>query len=264
MQAKALRRYRKPRYPTALDVSTDPDLLLKNLPRAWAQHALISSSLTAFLAASGCKSARDEVLTPQPPQLACIAPIFQHGKGRGTTGCVVMSPPIFLSEEEALQIISEELRESGLEITSRNVSLGRIELEHTKAWLRVVPDSPPTYGRDFHADLQDDKRRVVVEYMSERDHGKWGSPLSIGGTVTSYDMPGAASRIAKAIQDKKLRIFYGSFYDPLVSVDWQKLPGPDFRKQLAEAKRRAELSSKELLRQQVKDFVDWLKGQGVI
>jgi hypothetical protein len=37
-----------------------------------------------------------------------------------------------------------------------------------------------------------------------------------------------------------------------------------FRKELEEGTRKAAVESKRLLRLQVKDFIDWLKGQGVI
>ena len=52
---------------------------------------------------------------PNPTQtnaVAIVAPIFQHGEGRGATGCIVMSPPVFLSEEEALLVVREELGKS--------------------------------------------------------------------------------------------------------------------------------------------------------
>jgi hypothetical protein len=46
-----------------------------------------------------------------------VAPIFEHGEGRGATGCVVVTFPVFLSEEEAMQVIREELAEHGIDLT---------------------------------------------------------------------------------------------------------------------------------------------------
>ena len=37
-----------------------------------------------------------------------VAPIFEHGEGRLATGCIVITPPVFLSEEEGMQILREE------------------------------------------------------------------------------------------------------------------------------------------------------------
>ena len=45
-----------------------------------------------------------------------VAPIFEHGTGRGADGCVVVSPPVFLSEEEAVQVIREELAKQGIKL----------------------------------------------------------------------------------------------------------------------------------------------------
>ena len=47
-----------------------------------------------------------------------VAPIFEHGKGRGATGCIVIAPPVFLSEEDARQAIEEELKRIKINFTN--------------------------------------------------------------------------------------------------------------------------------------------------
>ena len=85
---------------------------------------------------------------------AIVAPIFKHGEGRGATGCVAVSPPVFLSAEEALHVIKEELTQQGVNISDENVqfdsvSLPRKTLQMREDWvsgqhgieLVEVPDS---------------------------------------------------------------------------------------------------------------------------
>src|SRR5690606_34641768 len=43
-----------------------------------------------------------------------VAPIFEHGEGRGSIGCSAVVPPAFLSEEEGMQILGEELAKHGI------------------------------------------------------------------------------------------------------------------------------------------------------
>ena len=46
-----------------------------------------------------------------------VAPLFVHGTGRGVVGCIVVTPPAFLSEEEGAQIIREELATKGVRLS---------------------------------------------------------------------------------------------------------------------------------------------------
>jgi hypothetical protein len=60
------------------------------------------------------------------------------------------------------------------------------------------------------------------------------------------------------VQAKGKGVCFGAFYDPAVRPDRRGYA------EGAEAEKAARAKSKRLLRLQVKDFVDWLKGQGVI
>jgi len=46
-----------------------------------------------------------------------VAVVFPHGEGRGSFGCMMVTPPAFLSEEEARQVIREELESLGILLT---------------------------------------------------------------------------------------------------------------------------------------------------
>jgi hypothetical protein len=63
---------------------------------------------------------------------AVAAPIFEHGEGHGSVGCVVITPPVFLSEEEALKIIRESLAGYGLDIRLDQMEITDIEIPPIK------------------------------------------------------------------------------------------------------------------------------------
>ena len=82
MEPKPVKRGRPPAYPTRREVLAGAASLgLVNL-----------TGLRLVLAESG-------------EQRISVTPIFEHGTGRGATGCIVVSSPVFLSEEEAMQVI---------------------------------------------------------------------------------------------------------------------------------------------------------------
>jgi hypothetical protein len=128
-----MRRCRRAAYPTRLEVLEDPELLTWHLPAAWRHLPAMSGAIGFFLGVNLTVNPAEEkagAAKPTANTAAVVAPIFEHGEGRGATGCVVTSPPVFLSEEEALQVIREEL-------AKRGVALGR-ETHHVNR-----PPPPP-------------------------------------------------------------------------------------------------------------------------
>ena len=89
LKAQPLRRYHTPAYPPKLDVLAMPGLLAKHQPPAWVRNAEIAGAAGLFLTANAAGCAK-----PTPPPLAAnapaiVAPIFEHGEGRASEGCVV-------------------------------------------------------------------------------------------------------------------------------------------------------------------------------
>jgi hypothetical protein len=136
MKAEAVHRSRIPVYPTRRQLLADPAILERHQPPLWRATDEIAKAVTLFLAANlaGCgggdagrdagggKSAAkslDGLRSAPAPVATIVAPIFEHGEGRGGIGCVAVSPPVFLSEEEAMRVIQEEIGRSGVELTRR-------------------------------------------------------------------------------------------------------------------------------------------------
>ena len=144
MKPERVRRYGEPAYPTRPEVGDDPELLRRHVPERW-RRADIAGVLGVFLAAS-LLSCDEQPAGPrpdgapravQPPAgggperdrmqpaeaaveaaAAVVAPVFQHGEGRCSVGGDIIAPAAFLSEEEALQVITEELTRAGLDLST--------------------------------------------------------------------------------------------------------------------------------------------------
>ncbi|MHC4168524.1 MAG: hypothetical protein ACYSWQ_16360 [Planctomycetota bacterium] len=270
METVPVKRYRVPAYPTRLEVLANPDILAKNVPHRWQQNALTATALSVFLAANGCTDV-DARSRPTEMKAAVVAPIFEHGSGRGATGCVVVAPPVFLSEEEAMQVITEELDKTSLEVTGKNVVLKGIEFPQRRERLRrvgndwnEVVEEIPGESEPLSVDITDDKHEVAVEYISRFDYFRLGGARS-SSTVQGYNFKDVATDLAEAVEKKGPGVYFGTFYDPMTKTDWRQfMAEKDSRKRWEQARAQGEVEAKRLLRLQVKDFVDWLKGQGVI
>jgi len=292
-----------------------PDLLSRHVPPAWRKHAEMAGVVAMLLSADGCtksstdtpppgpattaiagdqqnpvtlgedsvNAARDEVasvasanaVSASDEGAAWVAPVFHHGEGRGATGCIVVSPPAFLSEEEALQVIIEELKQAGIVVTATNVKLEELSIEQgmrrygrlrgerlgepgQKTPSRSVDSRDvPGVVEPLEVDGLNADRRVAFEFISREDYRRFGG-LGSMGTVQEYDMPDTAEYLAQAIAAKDDSIHFGTFYDPLTPAsDPHRAHNPQA---VADARQR----SRELLREQVVDFVNWLKAQGAI
>ena len=302
MKSKPVRKYTSPKYPTRLEVATRPGLLQRHQPPAWRKWPELTGAAGLFLLADTAQlSAADSSPKggPKPTQtnaVAIVAPIFQHGDGRGATGCMVMSPPVFLSEEEALQVIREEMATIGVQLRTNQTTLAGITIER---FLGSVPAAPngttkgtpparPTFQikqEPFKADAADPKKKVFIEFLGERDADRWDwerqkeeGKINLS-TVHSYDLPKTAAYVAEKVKRQATdKLYFGAFYDPLAGT-------LDVRKRAAELLRAgalldekpssgkakpaglfegAKVESRRLLRLQVQDFLKWLQAQGAI
>lgn len=292
--AQPISRYDTPAYPTRLDVTTAPQLLAAQSPRGWLSNRELMALASALLAANlaGCDggTARTSRGRLPPDAAAVVAPVFEHGEGRGLTGCVALSPPVFLSEEEALTVIREALAAYGLQLTEREVEVKGVRIprrEETQAieWVsgtyarRMV--EVPGEAQPLMADLFEPRLGIAIEYVSETGCCDLGGPCGRSFN-TEYDFKEVAEFVVSHVEDAGHGVYFGIFYDPLtelvfyppsfyqldlpvdVSNDhWEKMLEPWSMSWDREERHAAHVSTK-LLRLQVKDFVDWLKAQGVI
>jgi hypothetical protein len=301
MKAKALDRYLVPRYPTYQEILYDPKRIERTMPAA-VRHLLetgISGAMALLVPLSGCdrnpagpaqapSSQQVEGQDSSAPQTSTVikadlkvflvAPIFSHGEGRGSMGCVVVSPPVFLSEEEGLAIIKEELAKTGVVLKNQGNASKKIQIRHEFRLDNKKADSSD-------ADLTGKQDPIVVEFISFYNYQYFGGQGS-SSTAQRFDFKELAEQTRSSLQKVEDQGVFGIFYDPLVRLDYTKAKMPQWRENLFDLQYKISSSAgkktvdsqrnkymdnlwkqyeketqeeaKELLRQQVQDFAQWL------
>ncbi|NLE56936.1 MAG: hypothetical protein GX616_01135 [Planctomycetes bacterium] len=275
LECAPMKHCRFPVYPTRLEILADPDLLKRHIPATWLSRGEMAGLLSVFLAVNGTGCSKDQpaASSTRPAgsdlagKAAIVAPIFEHGDGRGAVGCVVTNPPVFLSEEEALQVITEELAQAGLVLPQRNTQMEGVAIPPRKYefqldWVSGEPRSTlvvlSNKSKPLDLDLRDPAKGVAIEFVSASDYISLGGPAS-GSSVQGLDFKDVAGWVGKNVQEQGRGLHAAVFYDPAARPTSDRQPG-SWKQRSEDSKNE----SKRLLRLQVKDFVDWLKGQGVI
>ena len=206
-----------------------------------------------------------------------VAPLFEHGKGHGATGCMAISPPVFLSEDEAMQVIREELAKYGVVLKAtgplKNVRIPGRELEYKevddgKGGKTTTREIEEVGSGPFKPTGLDAKKKVAVALVSHDNYAEMGGPLDTS-TAQSYNFKGTVEWLATKLKGQGDEpIFLGLLYDPAAPQIWPDMRGKRTDRERNEAFRKAEEQSKvvarKLLREQVDDFAAWLKKQKVI
>lgn len=194
-----------------------------------------------------------------------VAPIFKHGEGRGATGCIVIAPPVFLSEEEAMQIIREELTKHGVKLgdpmtladvtmTVRYEHLDIVEKGGKEELKRRIEEATGVATEPLKLGGVDRTKKVAVLFVSEKAYHDLGGPMGFS-TVRRYDFAEVAEYVAAHLKKQsKADICVGLLYDPAVSE----------RRSFWETETRAKAKAIDLLRQQTHDFAAWLKQRKVL
>ncbi len=272
MRVAPVRSYARPGYPIRPEVDANPELL-RLLPKRWQGNAAVVAALTACVAMSGC--GKNGANAPSR-----VAPVFVHGEGMAAFACIAVNPPVFLSEDEARKVIVDEAKRSGIAFDSDGKTLQRMSLPSIPStkqvkWKLVYQERKP-HSLSVRLDGYDARQRIAYEYVSGDDLEKWKSGIRSNlRIVGSYsDVKGTAKALRASMAKAKVAGTYAVFYDPLPDVaDVDKGFGSETEYQAASrdwSGKRAKLQAmqkdvaREQLRAQVKDFIKWLKAQGVI
>lgn len=255
----------------------EPKPVLHSRPPAYPtrREVLAGAASFALIHLTGCSFVSEEAQAGE----IIVAPIFEHGEGRGAVGCVVVSPPVFLSEEEAVQIVREELAKHGVElkaggtlkgvrIPSRMEMLDLVDKGGGETEVKESVVEMPDEAKPLRLDGLDPDRKIAVKFVSCKGYHDLGGPLS-ASTVQGYDFKDVARQVATAArQQAQDSVFFGVFYDPSTKFPLSEPADADDKVDWETAwKKREEHGKKEsekLLRQQVQDFVGWLKEQKAI
>jgi len=297
MQVKQLTAYKEPGIPTRRILDEYPELL-KLLPKRWQTNPAVLTALagTAVLVSGGWSCAAGRASAPAASK---VAPVFQHGYGRAAFGGLGQTrPSVFLDEDDARQVITDEARGAGVNFESDTRVLRRIPIPVTdrywmfrreppfdvhperlrtqsarkKTWAKVQAIRNKTAEGSLGLDGTDRQLNVSFEFVSKADFEKWEARDRPAIASTGYEMEivnaalGLRHCIAKARPSGSCAVFY----DPVETAPplKERIRGADgeidrqaeWKQGEAEA---AELS-RQRLRAQVRDFIKWLKAEGVI
>jgi hypothetical protein len=280
MEIKPVKLAGKPNYPLKTELNKEE--LKKQIPKRWAQSpaARIALGTLAVVSLAGCTadgkltppSAVTKEASPSPTEeyilmgeplapMINVAPLFRHGNGSGAFGCMMVAPPAFLSEDEALTAVNDTAKEYGLKFTVGDGPVFGNVLKPVTHMYGSGEKAPDTLI-EFAPDFTDAEHGISIEYVSTNDVRNWNQgeqTISAG----NYDTLDAAAQLSEALESAAPRGSYnvGVLYDPCAYVEPEDYSD---RKEQEEAAAKAREMSEEQLKAQAKDFFEWLKQQGVI
>ena len=228
--------------------------------------------------------AEEQIMKKEEPP--AIAPLFIHGGGRGAYGCVVINPPSFLSEQEAREIIESELKKEGIIFDKKNYKIDELAFKRDYGFDRDFEDFD---DEEFLSSIRhDDVDTVVIDGYSTKynlgyefvsaweDYHKFGGKYD-GSSVTSFDVIKASENLREKMKQ------YGKmntviFYDPIEGSERTESKNPSFDDlkrytlndemkcniDIQQNEATMKQKSYELLKQQVADFIEWVKKEKLI
>ena len=222
-------------------------------------------SQAAPLAAMGFIAASAIQLSACDALLPIVAPIFEHGAGQSALGCVVVSPPAYLTEEEALEVLHEELLAAGYDPSGGEACASyAVDQLRVSAW---TGDGEILEGAAVHDrfDACDRSAGLALEVVTREDHARYEVVNGFGmSTVRFEDIKAMAQHVALQVAGGAPPGYYGIAYDPRepgggaeleeLDADWEE--GRSWQQEY-ESSARCRL----LLRRQLRDILDWIEGR---
>ena len=288
MKIEPVSLYKTPAYPTIEQFVYNPHDFLRHAPHAWLGNAAVMTALLAF-ATGGSNGVYGQSIKPATEQtdkkpnktdpsqqeqqpVSHIAPIFVHGDGTGSLGCIVVTPPVNISEAEALQIIENELAKHHLTLDSTNRSV-QIPVKKID-WIDETYNLINEQSLEFDREIQ--PVNFLLEYVSYRDcldfedddfeikemNGETGISQS-WSSVSDYDTKQMANSIRETmLKENKHNAVV--FYDPVVNVAWDGMKNVNDLLQAIEREPEKKQEARQLLIRQVTDFIEWLKKEKLL
>ena len=270
MIIEPVKNYKIPAYPTIERYVYNPQEFLQHAPHSWLGNAAVWTALVAFtVGGSSCvyaqktnteqtdkKPNKSDPSQQEQQQTSFVAPIFIHGKGVSSFGCIVIMPPVIISEQDAMEIIKIEFAKHNikLEKTDKNINIevNKYDWRNNKFNKLAKKVEFDAYNADFD---------FVLEYISDDDFNKYGDDDEryAGSSVSIDNYKALAEKLQKQIKEER-KLNAVVFYDPAAYVDSED------RKNLSweEIERKGKEKSKQLLIQQVADFIEWLKEEKLL
>ncbi len=292
MEIKPVKEITPPKYPVKEDVTAEQ--IKAQVPKRWLDNKAAKVALGALAAMTlgGCE-APPLAGVPAPPETGIpaespvltddeiieyttmgevmaptfmVAPLFTHGGGTGAFGCDMVTPPVFLSEAEALEVINDAAKEYGLEFSDgQSVTIEEV-LEPITS-INGAVEKPVQNYISLKPDFADTEHGIALEFVSVDDVKRWNQGPK-EALIESYDTMDAAQQLDSALEDKYNDGISaaGVLYDPCETMALSaEQTGRMFEDQTREQiEQQTRAMSEQQLKKQAVDFFKWLKSQGVI
>ena len=235
MKLQPVRQYHGASFPTRAEVDASPETL-RAVPRRWQRNVAVCTLLVGLGILAIPKPATAAEPAEVAPVVARIAPLFPYPgilDRMGIMGKIAI--PKFLAEEDARQIIFEEAAKAGINFAPDVQVIEKVPMP-------VSPQAEnelllgKTINIPVTLDGTDTTRKISFEFVSNADVEEWGKQ-----GINNYLMSPPAALLRDGMTQGVPAGTYAVFYDP-ASLPFQGIE----------------------LRQQVKEFLAWLKAEGVI
>lgn len=259
MEITPLRDYPRPEYPTAAAFHKNGRQLMRHIPRRWRFEKTLGSVLAFTILSGLCAcSLQNGEETAGNDKASVAIPLFVHGEGRGSYGCESVAPPVYLSEDEAAQVIRETAKEYRLSLTGEG-SVSGDALPYTNLFGSIEE----TYKGELPLDGYDEATGLGYLFVSHDDIAAWQKDIGIYTSVEIYDTKGTAQKLADTV--KNTAVFYDPGTDSDLLDQYFKGAEDSYTAENLEAYRAAQKAQmEEKLRAQVVDFIAWLQAQGIL
>lgn len=297
MEIKPVKEAKTPGYPVKENVTEEQ--IKRQIPKRWTDNKAAKLALGALAAMTltGCDVAPPLAGVPMPPETSIptespvatndeiidynimgevmaptimVAPLFEHGSGQGAFGCVMVAPPVFLTEAEALAVINEAAEDYGLKFSAKGTLEIPNVLQPVTAIFSDEKDMTQQKVFSFKPDFADAEHGIVMEFVSADDVNEWEQESDVGPSVGTYDTKDAAQQLSDALAYTEN--LYGDLnaagvlYDPCeLSEESEQLLIDMSNEQTRETyEKKTRALSQEQLKKQAVDFFEWLNKQGLI
>ena len=289
MKIKPLKQYKNPSYPTYEESKRDARLL-EHVPRRWKNGiplaSLMGSGLLLQTLCAGCKDnaepkesvavklanlfkkKNDEAANNTPALPATrVAPILEEALANDGCGSFGDAPePIYLSENEALDLIQAEMEKAGLRVRDmvtldgvlvpNTFQLGERKFERGK---EIIFKLRPLKEGAYTFDLGTEDKSVMVKFLQARDFYRWEDDVFGDLTGSWHDLPWLVTQMRETFLQRTngAPVIIGLFFDPMPDSDWFFLEDGDMQIYTKE-------DAREKLRKQVLHFMEYLKQNGIV
>lgn len=254
MRIQSVDSYRSPKIPTRDYINDHPEIL-NHIPYRWLSDTMV---LTALAGTVMLISTTTGHTVSRKPVRAKMTPISNKTDIGSTVTMGDVISPVFLSEADARVVIRREAAKSGILFDISDKSKPTVK----------VPIGTNKQGKHESAiinlDGVDKKRKIYFEVVSPNDVN-WFHAMKISSPSYTGDIRNDASELRNKLRKAYPRGLYGVFYNPpIYPSEYMNITVKRSATELANSQKLANTRVKRLLRAQVKDFIKWLKAEGVI